>query len=115
MTKDRVDESLPEVAMPHCEVRKTLTGQKALVTGASSGIGKGVALHAAGAAGRTRAARHRGALHRLHPAGCVSEGVHRNRATLVTPTVRFTRPICLTPTKHHPTERTDDDTHDRDA
>jgi glucose 1-dehydrogenase len=44
MTKDRVDESLPEVAMPHCEVRKTLTGQKALVTGASSGIGKGVAL-----------------------------------------------------------------------
>jgi glucose 1-dehydrogenase len=39
-----VDESLPEVAMPHCEVRKTLTGQKALVTGASSGIGKGVAL-----------------------------------------------------------------------
>jgi hypothetical protein len=45
----------------------------------------------------------------------VSEGVHRNRATLVTPTVRFTLPICLTPTKHHPTERTDDDTHDRDA
>ena len=44
MTKDRVDESLPEVAMPHCEVRNTLTGQKALVTGASSGIGKGVAL-----------------------------------------------------------------------
>jgi glucose 1-dehydrogenase len=44
MTKDRVEESLPEVAMPHCEVRKTLTGQKALVTGASSGIGKGVAL-----------------------------------------------------------------------
>ena len=44
MTEDRADESLPEVAMPHCEVRKTLTGQKALVTGASSGIGKGVAL-----------------------------------------------------------------------
>jgi glucose 1-dehydrogenase len=44
MTKDRVDESLPEVAMPHCEGRNTLTGQKALVTGASSGIGKGVAL-----------------------------------------------------------------------
>jgi hypothetical protein len=40
---------------------------------------------------------------------------HRNRATLVTPTVRFPLPICLTPTKHHPTERTDDDTHDRDA
>ena len=44
MTKDRLDESLPEVAMPHCEVSNTLTGQKALVTGASSGIGKGVAL-----------------------------------------------------------------------
>ena len=44
MTKDRVDESLPEVAMPHCEVRNTLTGQKALVTGANSGIGKAVAL-----------------------------------------------------------------------
>jgi glucose 1-dehydrogenase len=44
MTKHRVDESLPEVVMPSCEVRKTLTGQKALVTGANSGIGKGVAL-----------------------------------------------------------------------
>jgi glucose 1-dehydrogenase len=44
MTNDRMDESLPEVVMPRCEVRKTLTGQKALVTGASSGIGRGVAL-----------------------------------------------------------------------
>jgi hypothetical protein len=83
--------------------------------GADLGRGRRREHHAAGTAGRTRAARHRGALHRLHRAGCVSEGVHRNRATLVTPTVRFTLPICLTPTKHHPTERTDDDTHDRDA
>ena len=67
--------------------------------GADLGRGRSRDHHAAGAAGRTRAARHHGALHRLHPAGCVSEGVHRNRATLVTPTVRFTLPICLTPTK----------------
>jgi glucose 1-dehydrogenase len=38
------DEDLPPVVMPSCEVRKTLAGQKALVTGANSGIGKGVAL-----------------------------------------------------------------------
>jgi glucose 1-dehydrogenase len=37
-------EDLPPVVMPTCEVRKTLSGQKALVTGANSGIGKGVAL-----------------------------------------------------------------------
>jgi glucose 1-dehydrogenase len=38
------DEDLPPVVMPSCETRKTLGGQKALVTGASSGIGRGVAL-----------------------------------------------------------------------
>jgi glucose 1-dehydrogenase len=38
------DEDLPPVVMPSCEVRKILAGQKALVTGANSGIGKGVAL-----------------------------------------------------------------------
>jgi glucose 1-dehydrogenase len=37
-------EDLPPVVMPTCEVRKTLARQKALVTGANSGIGKGVAL-----------------------------------------------------------------------
>ncbi len=36
--------NLPPVVMPSVEVRKTLTGQKALVTGANSGIGRGVAL-----------------------------------------------------------------------
>jgi glucose 1-dehydrogenase len=44
MIKHREDEMLPEVVMPSCAVRRTLAGQKALVTGANSGIGKGVAL-----------------------------------------------------------------------
>jgi glucose 1-dehydrogenase len=38
------EDVLPEVVMPTCPVRKVLKGQKALVTGASSGIGKGIAL-----------------------------------------------------------------------
>ena len=38
------DMELPPVVMPSCEIRKTLAGQKALVTGANSGIGKGVAI-----------------------------------------------------------------------
>jgi glucose 1-dehydrogenase len=37
-------EKLPEVVMPACPVEKILKGQKALVTGANSGIGKGVAI-----------------------------------------------------------------------
>jgi glucose 1-dehydrogenase len=37
-------EPLPEVVMPNCPVRKVLRGQKALVTGANSGIGKGIAI-----------------------------------------------------------------------
>ncbi len=37
-------ERLPEVVMPTCPIRQVLKGQKALVTGASSGIGKGVAI-----------------------------------------------------------------------
>lgn len=41
----------PEAQLPECEVHQVLRGQKALVTGASSGIGKAVAvaLAAAGA------------------------------------------------------------------
>jgi len=37
-------ENLPAVHMPHCEERKVLKGQKALVTGANSGIGKAIAI-----------------------------------------------------------------------
>jgi glucose 1-dehydrogenase len=35
---------LPEVVMPACPTLKILKGQKALVTGASSGIGRGIAI-----------------------------------------------------------------------
>lgn len=37
-------EPLPDVVMPACPIRKVLKGQKALVTGANSGIGKGIAI-----------------------------------------------------------------------
>ena len=38
------DENLPEAVMPAMPINKVLRGQKALVTGANSGIGKAVAL-----------------------------------------------------------------------
>ena len=38
------EEQLPQVVMPQCPIEKILKGQKALVTGASSGIGKAVAI-----------------------------------------------------------------------
>jgi glucose 1-dehydrogenase len=47
MTMD--DENLPPVVMPSCEERRILAGQKALVTGASSGIGRAVAVALGGA------------------------------------------------------------------
>jgi glucose 1-dehydrogenase len=37
-------ETLPDVVMPACPIIKLLKGQKALVTGASSGIGKAIAI-----------------------------------------------------------------------
>jgi glucose 1-dehydrogenase len=43
------DENLPPVVMPTCEERRILAGQKALVTGASSGIGRAVAVALGGA------------------------------------------------------------------
>jgi glucose 1-dehydrogenase len=37
-------EKYPEVVMPHCLAQRVLNGQKALVTGANSGIGKAIAI-----------------------------------------------------------------------
>jgi glucose 1-dehydrogenase len=37
-------EPLPEVVLPACPIRKVLRGQKAIVTGANSGIGRGIAV-----------------------------------------------------------------------
>lgn len=37
------DPTLPRVVMPKCAIEKQLKGQKALVTGGSSGIGRGIA------------------------------------------------------------------------
>ncbi len=44
MTVATYNNGLPEVVMPTCTVQHVLRGQKALVTGANSGIGLGVAL-----------------------------------------------------------------------
>jgi glucose 1-dehydrogenase len=38
------EDHTPAAVMPHCDVRKILRGQKALVTGANSGIGRAVAI-----------------------------------------------------------------------
>jgi glucose 1-dehydrogenase len=43
-TNKWMEEPLPEVVMPACPIWKVLKGQKALVTGANSGIGKAVAI-----------------------------------------------------------------------
>src|SRR5436189_6467387 len=42
--RDLMPEQLPDIHMPQCETRKVLKGQKALVTGANSGIGKAIAI-----------------------------------------------------------------------
>ena len=45
MTKKRnIEDKAPEVVMPNCPVHPILKGQSALVTGASSGIGRGIAI-----------------------------------------------------------------------
>jgi len=38
-----IEEQFPEPVMPACPINKVLKGQKAIVTGSSSGIGKGIA------------------------------------------------------------------------
>src|SRR5262252_2364664 len=43
------EENLPQAVMPSVPINKVLKGQKALVTGANSGIGKAVALALANA------------------------------------------------------------------
>src|SRR5215467_1921789 len=42
--KKFIEEQFPEPVMPACPINKVLKGQKAIVTGGSSGIGKGVAI-----------------------------------------------------------------------
>ncbi len=42
--RDVLPEQLPDIVMPTCPVVKILKGQKALVTGANSGIGKAIAI-----------------------------------------------------------------------
>jgi glucose 1-dehydrogenase len=83
--RDLLPEHLPDVVMPVCEVRPILKGQTAIVTGASSGIGRGIAaaLCAAGAnvvvnyIGPTAAADE--AVHEATHCGCS----HRGRAVAV--------------------------------
>ncbi len=58
-------EELPEVAMPACRVERVLEGQKALVTGANSGIGRAVAL-ALGEAGADVVINYRGGAAAAH-------------------------------------------------
>lgn len=43
LIRDLVPEQLPDVVMPACEARPILQGQTAVVTGASSGIGRAIA------------------------------------------------------------------------
>ncbi len=45
--RNNLDNPLPNVVMPECAPRNLLRGQKALVTGANSGIGRSAALHLA--------------------------------------------------------------------
>jgi len=49
MIRDLMPDDLPGIHMPKCEARPVLRGQKAVVTGASSGIGRAIAIALCGA------------------------------------------------------------------
>jgi glucose 1-dehydrogenase len=49
LIRDLMPDQLPGIALPKCEARPVLRGQKALVTGASSGIGRAIAIALCGA------------------------------------------------------------------
>src|SRR5438128_11406080 len=66
-------EAFPDVVMPSCPVRKVLYGQKALVTGANSGIGRAIAI-ALGHAGADVVVNY---VSREEEAAKVAEEVHR--------------------------------------
>ena len=70
-----LEEPLPEVVMPTCPIVKNLKGQRALVTGANSGIGKGIAiaLAHAGADRRSRGSNDNG----LRAAACRARAPNR--------------------------------------
>lgn len=85
VVRDLMPGDLPPVEMPVCEARPILRGQTAIVTGASSGIGRGIAtaLCAAGAnviinyVGPDAAAEE--AVHEATHCGCA----HRGQATAI--------------------------------
>jgi glucose 1-dehydrogenase len=84
--RDLMPEQLPQIHMPSCEIRKILKGQKALITGASSGIGKAIAiaLGHAGADVMINFVRDPEEAQRVADAAvcaCPSSG-HRNRALI---------------------------------
>lgn len=80
LIRDLKPEQLPEIMMPACEVRPVLRGQTAIVTGASSGIGRGIAnaLCAAGANVVVNyigpEAEANGVVHEATHCGCVHRG-----------------------------------------
>ncbi|MBX3404132.1 MAG: SDR family oxidoreductase [Phycisphaeraceae bacterium] len=83
--RDLLPDDLPQVVMPACEARPVLKGQTAIVTGASSGIGRGIA-HALCAAGANVVVNYIGpdadalaAVHEATHCGCA----HRGRAVAV--------------------------------
>jgi glucose 1-dehydrogenase len=76
-------EQIPQVVMPSCPVQKLLQGQKALVTGANSGIGKGIAMALAHAGADVVVNYYTGeaaALEAVEEAGRCSSRVYAHRA-----------------------------------